>query len=102
MKRTETVPVIGPRRPPLALVLAAGLAGLLLTGCAGGESFDYTAVSEIPEGPGLVSGPEGELTIVKYDPFSRSSSSSAASTAAPAPQPTVTSTSGITEAVTPE
>ena len=49
------MPVIGPKRPPLAIVLAAGLAGLLLTGCAGGESFDYTAVSEIPEGPGLVS-----------------------------------------------
>lgn len=101
MKRTETIPVIGPKRSPLAIVLAAGLAGLLLTGCAGGDSFEYTEISEIPEGPGLVSGPEGELTIVKYDPFSRSSSNSA-SAPAPAPQPTVTSTSGITEAVTPE
>lgn len=99
MKRTETVPVIGPKRSPLAIALAAGLAGLLLTGCAGGDSFEYTEISEIPEGPGLVTGPEGELTIVKYDPFSRSSSNSAP---APTPQPTVTSTSGITEAVTPE
>ena len=102
MKQTETMPVTGPRRFPLATLLAAGLAGLLLTGCAGGENFEYTDISEIPEGPGLVSGPEGELTIVKYDPFSRSSSNSAASTAAPAPEPTVSSTSGITEAVTPE
>ncbi|MGI9414989.1 MAG: hypothetical protein ACR2PM_15045 [Hyphomicrobiales bacterium] len=102
MHKTETVLSARPTRLPLAFVLAAGLAGLLLAGCSGGESFEYTAVSEIPEGQGLVTGPEGELTIIKYDPSAPSTIGSTASTSAPAPQPTVTSTSGITEAVTPE
>ena len=37
---------------------------LILLGC-GGKSFDYHSGNEIPEGPGVFSGQDGEFTI--YD-----------------------------------
>ena len=82
--------------------LAVAITGLLLGGCAGGEDFTYNPISEIPEGQGLVTGPEGEFTLFKYDPSQ--SADAASNTTAPvsAPSRTVTSSSGITEAQTPE
>ena len=43
--------------------LAVVLAALVLAACAGAEPFDYTPVSEIPPGPGLMSGDDGEFVI---------------------------------------
>jgi hypothetical protein len=40
------------------------LAGIGLTACAA-EPFDYTPVDEIPPGPGLLSGEEGEFVIYR-------------------------------------
>ena len=40
-----------------ALVLAGG------AGCAGWEDFDPPVQSEIPEGPGVFSGPRGEFAV---------------------------------------
>ena len=40
---------------------AVAVAGLLLGGCAGGKDFNYTQISDIPEGQGLVSGPGESL-----------------------------------------
>lgn len=82
--------------------LAVAITGLLLGGCAGGEDFSYNPISEIPEGQGLVSGPEGEFTLFKYDPSQHSASSSETTATASVPAQTVTSSSGITEAPTPE
>lgn len=43
------------------VVIAAGLMG-----CGGkGETFEYHDISEIPEGPGLLTGDDGEFTV--YD-----------------------------------
>lgn len=42
----------------------AGLVLLTIFGC-GGKSFDYHSGNEIPEGPGVFSGEDGEFTI--YD-----------------------------------
>jgi hypothetical protein len=40
------------------------LAGLWLAGCVA-EPFDYTPVDEIPPGPGLLSGDDGEFVIYR-------------------------------------
>jgi hypothetical protein len=40
------------------------LAGLWLAACAA-EPFDYTPVDEIPPGPGLLSGEDGEFVIYR-------------------------------------
>jgi hypothetical protein len=46
------------------LALAVGGAALLLTACAA-EPFDYTPADEIPPGPGLLSGEDGEFVIYR-------------------------------------
>ena len=47
-------------RTPLVLVLA-----LFLIGCAGQKPFAPQAIDDIPEGPGLISGDDGEFTIYR-------------------------------------
>lgn len=48
-----------------SFVTFAALAGLTLAlgGCMGAKPFAYHPISEIPEGPGLVSGKEGGYVI---------------------------------------
>ena len=87
--------------------LIAATACLLLAGCSSGNrDFAYHAIDEIPQGAGLLTDETGEFTIVKWDPSKRSNPTDTASVPSPAPaqpQPqTVVSTSGITEAATPE
>jgi len=48
----------------MIVVCIVSIALLALPGC-GGKSFDYNPPSEIPEGPGALSGEDGEFTI--YD-----------------------------------
>ena len=37
----------------------------LLAACSGMKPYEPTAASEIPEGPGLLSGKDGEFTIYR-------------------------------------
>ena len=46
----------GPRLAALALAL-------LLAACAGAKPFEYHPIHEIPEGPGLFTGEDGEWVI---------------------------------------
>ncbi len=46
---------------------AAALAVALLSGCSGWEELDYHDNSEIPQGPGLVSGKKGGWTIFRVE-----------------------------------
>jgi hypothetical protein len=41
-------------------VLAAGLAA-----CSGMQPYNFTAVDEIPPGPGLISGEDGEFVLYR-------------------------------------
>jgi hypothetical protein len=55
------------RRPARRMARRLGialLAGLWLAGCAA-EPFDYTPVDDIPPGPGLLSGEDGEFVIYR-------------------------------------
>jgi hypothetical protein len=47
------------RRARLASVALA----LLLAACAGAKPFEYQPIHEIPEGPGLFTGEDGEWVI---------------------------------------
>lgn len=42
-------------------------AAVTLAGCASQEPFEYHAASEIPEGPGLVSGEDGAFVLYSSD-----------------------------------
>ncbi len=83
--------------------LAIALTGAISTAAAA-EEFSFTPIDEIPEGQGLITDESGEFTIFKWDrnKRNRSGSNDPAPQAAPAPAQTITSTSGITEAATPE
>jgi hypothetical protein len=48
---------------PMAILLVAGAA--LLIGCASPKPFKYHSGTDIPEGPGLLTGKTGEVTL--YD-----------------------------------
>ena len=48
--------------PRLLMVLLAALA---LTACADAEPFEPRPIDEIPDGPGLVSGDDGEFTVFR-------------------------------------
>jgi len=37
----------------------------VLAGCAHSEPFEYVAIDEIPPGPGLFSGEEGEFVLFR-------------------------------------
>lgn len=38
-----------------------------LTACSNVQPFDYTAIDEIPPGPGLISGGDGEFVLYPRD-----------------------------------
>ena len=86
-------------------LLAAALAGALGTAAAA-DDFVFTPIDEIPEGRGLITDESGEFTIFKWDRSKKNTSESqetpTRTAPAPAPSQTITSTSGITEAPTPE
>lgn len=46
---------------------AAAIAAALLSGCSGWEPFDYHESSNIPDGPGLISGKKGGWTIFRIE-----------------------------------
>ncbi len=46
----------------LVLVMAVAF---FATACAEVEDFDYTPIGDIPPGPGMVSGDEGEFVIYR-------------------------------------
>ncbi len=48
-------------RPRLALLLVLGV----LAGCASGEPFDPPTADEIPPGPGLFTGKDGEFRLFR-------------------------------------
>ncbi len=41
------------------------LASVVLAGCAHSQPYEYHRIDEIPEGPGLFSGEDGEFTIYR-------------------------------------
>jgi hypothetical protein len=45
--------------------LAIALSSALWLGACAAEPFDYTPVDEIPPGPGLLSGEDGEFVIYR-------------------------------------
>ncbi len=47
----------------LAAVALAWALALALAACAGAKPFEYHPIDEIPEGPGLVTGEDGEWVI---------------------------------------
>ncbi len=49
-------------RWPLAAALALALA---VTGCAGAKPFSPSAIDDIPPGPGLFTGKDGEIKIAR-------------------------------------
>lgn len=74
---------------------------LALTVSAAAEDFEFTPIDEIPEGPGLVTeGGEG-FTIFKWDRSKKQDTQNESQAPTLKPEKPVTS-SGITEAVTPE
>ncbi len=75
-----------------------------LSSAALAEEFEFTPIDEIPEGQGLITDQSGEFTIFKWDrrKRNRSGNQDTYEQTGPAPAQTITSTSGITEAATPE
>ncbi len=51
------------RGPRLAAVALAWALALALAACAGAKPFEYHPIHEIPEGPGLFTGEDGEWVI---------------------------------------
>ena len=84
-------------------VLALALTGALCA-TAAAEEFTFTPIDEIPEGQGLITDESGEFTIFKWDrnKRNRSGDDTLSPQSGTAPTQTITSTSGITEAATPE
>ena len=60
MGKREKSAARGPRLATVALALALALA---LAACAGAKPFEYHPIDEIPEGPGLFTGEDGEWVI---------------------------------------
>jgi hypothetical protein len=79
--------------------LAAITASAALAGCVTGgyDTFAYHEIHEIPKGPGLITD-DGEYTIISRDWTSSGTSQGTQAAQAPA----VHTSSGITEAATPE
>lgn len=69
----------------LVFLTMAGIAGvMLIMGCAKPRPFEYHPSTEIPEGPGLLSGEKGEFTI--YDSKKRRETNDAGRDRTPAAQ----------------
>ncbi len=45
------------------LIMALAALGLALAACGAVEPFEYTEIHEIPEGPGIFTGEDGEWVI---------------------------------------
>lgn len=82
--------------------LLATIFALILSHAAVAEDFEFIAIDEIPEGPGLVTDDSGEFSIFKWSRDKRAKTAGQAQPSRPAPSQTITSSSGITEAPTPE
>lgn len=54
-----------PRRTARRMLAIAALGAL--TACSNVQPFDYTAIDEIPPGPGLISGGDGEFVLYPRD-----------------------------------
>ncbi len=78
------------------------LGALTLASCpiAAADSFEFTAIDEIPEGEGLVTDSSGEFTLFKWEKTRKDNAG--ADQPVQTPGQTITSTSGITDAPTPE
>ncbi len=74
---------------------------LALTVSAAAEDFEFTPIDEIPEGPGLISEGDEGLTIFKWNRSKKQDTQAEPQAPTLKPEKPVTS-SGITEAVTPE
>jgi hypothetical protein len=61
MAEMEDSPI---RRSPI-LALAGGML-LLLGACTDVKPLEYTEIHEIPPGPGLLSGEDGEFVVFEY------------------------------------
>ena len=72
-----------------------------ITVTAAAEDFEFTPIDEIPEGRGLVSDGDGDFTIFKWDRSKKQDPLRETEAPTLKPEKPVTS-SGITEAVTPE
>ncbi len=57
----------GNRLSPLVRAAVAACAVGALAACGKVEPFDYTAIHEIPPGPGLISGEDGEFVLIGPD-----------------------------------
>lgn len=53
------------RRATRRMLAIAALGAL--AACSNLQSFDYTAIDEIPPGPGLISGGDGEFVLYPLD-----------------------------------
>lgn len=54
-----------PQRAARRILAVAALGAL--AACSNVQSFDYTAIDEIPPGPGLISGGDGEFVLYPLD-----------------------------------
>ena len=53
---------------PFKRGLIVALIALGLTACQGAEPFDFRPISEIPAGPGLFSGADGQFALYRSVP----------------------------------
>lgn len=79
-----------------------GALTLALCPIAAADSFEFTAIDEIPEGEGLVTDTNGEFTLFKWEKTRNGKDDAGVDQPVQAPGQAITSTSGITEAPTPE
>lgn len=61
----ELIKGYNPQRAARRILAVAALGAL--AACSNVQSFDYTAIDEIPPGPGLLSGGDGEFVLYPSD-----------------------------------
>ena len=87
---------------PVRTGVAATALALVMCTAAAAEDFVFTPIDEIPEGQGLITDESGEFSIFKWSRDKAAQPDASNERPQPAPAQTITSTSGITEAPTPE
>ncbi|MGI9414988.1 MAG: hypothetical protein ACR2PM_15040, partial [Hyphomicrobiales bacterium] len=55
----------GAHMPRILILAMTVLCAMAIAAAA--EDFEFTPIDEIPDGQGLVTGPDGEFTILKWD-----------------------------------